>query len=1138
MTKNFVHLHAHTSIGSMQDAMVSVDDLFKRASKLGQSSIAITDHGTMAAVFDARKASKKYGVKYIPGCETYFVDDVENKKDKRRHLILLAKSEVGYRNLLRLNYEGFENFQYVPFLRKVFPRIDWKMLEKYHEGIICLTACGSGPLARALMERGEKDEWNKDECYINALQIATRFKGIFDEDFYLEVQPHDLKAYKRNRKTGEIDVDPDGEQVIVIDQDYINRSLVRISKEIDTSVVATCDVHYLEKEDAKVHDMLMAINEKKPLSDKTRHRYEVEEFYMKTCGDVMSYFTEHFDRKMAISVCNNSVEIANKCEDSSYIDSTEVRFPKFDATQEDDYDDFVQWRDKKGCDDIQEDFAFMRFRCIKAFKKKYGHLKGDKRKEYKNRVEEEIKVLEFHNFASYMLITSDFILKAKEQGIRVGPGRGSVGGCLVANLLDIHEVDPIQYGLLFERFHNREKTSYPDIDTDFSPDGRVWVKKYLVEKYGKTHVAAVSNLSIMTPKVVIKDLARSLELGGGKSEAFKIANEITDSIPAEARTFDAAMLASKKLREFCAEYPELEKFGRKLVGLEKTFSTHAAGIIVSDIDLTTFVPLRCDKDGVVSVQYEKNRCEEVGLIKMDLLGLEHLKVLDSTISNVKSMGNECPDTDDLAPFEDTEVWDMTSKGKTVSVFQMGSPHMRTLCKRIKPQSIEDLSLVNALGRPSAGEAKDGSPAARDVYIARRDGKQQVVFPYKCIEESLKETLGICVYEEQLAKLAKYAAGWDLNKADGLRKLTKLKGKNPELAAQLKKDFINDTIKFSKLKKVEATDIWEGIIEPFAGYGFNKAHGVFYSLNGYHTAYYKYHHPAAFMAAVLRSEVEKPSSNEEKIKLYKREAGRMGLDIIAPDIDKSDRYFSVLDEKTIVMGLAAIKGVGIKAVENIIETRKEHSFTSFADFLYRTSSRMVRKPVIQALAKAGCFDNIDITRKAAFTYYADIRSKANKYAEKRAETGVDSWELMDGFEFKKDDINDEWSKAEILTFEGETLSDYLSGDINDLYDGFFTNSGTPLKRIKKLAENTPIRVEVIVESISQPKTKTGKNKGNVYGSCTIIDRNKDTITLKVWSNVWKHVKDKIILGRPIRALCRVNVYKGNHMLVLQTLEKVG
>ncbi|KKN37894.1 hypothetical protein LCGC14_0759030, partial [marine sediment metagenome] len=1081
-------------------------------------------------------------VKYIPGCEAYFVNDINNTKEKRRHLILLAKNETGYRNLLKLNYEGFINFQYVPFLRKVFPRIDWNLLEQYHEGIICLTACSSGPLARTMMVYGEDKTWDQEECYVEALKIANRFKTIFGDDLYLEMQPHDLKVYQRVRKTGEVENDAHGDPIVIVDQPYLNRKLVQMSEELDIPLVATCDVHYLNKEDAEIHDMLMAINEKRPLSDTTRHRYEVEEFYMKTGGEVVSYFTEKFNRKLAIEICNNTVEIANKCEDSSYIDSSEIRFPKFDTESEGDYPEFLEWNKKQKHNGKKEDQAFMRFRCVKAFKEKYGHLPKEKKEKYKQRMIDEVNVLEFHNFSSYMLITSDFILKAKEQGFRVGPGRGSVGGCFVGNLLGIHEVDPMQYGLLFERFHNIEKTSYPDIDTDFSPAGRVWAEKYVTEKYGKNKVAHVSNLSTMTPKVVIKDVARSLELGGSKSEAFKIANAITDAIPAEARSFDDALKLSQKFRDFCAEYPDLEKFGRKLVGLEKTFSTHAAGILISDIDLSTYVPLRCDKDGTVSVQYEKNRCEDVGLIKMDFLGLEHLKVLDSTIENVRVLGGDCPDTDELKPFDDQGVWDMLSKGKAVSIFQMGSPHMRALCKRIRPQNIEDFSLVNALGRPSAGENKTGGPTPRDTYIARRDGNQEVTFKHPCIERALGTTLGVCVYEEQLAKLAKYAAGWDLNKADGLRKFTKLKGKKPELAKQLQEDFINDTVKFSKLTKKEATAIWDEIIEPFSGYGFNKAHGIFYSLNGYHTAYYKHHHPAAFMAAVLKSEIEKPSSNEEKIKLYKREAGRMGISINAPDINKSGEFFTVLDEKTIVMGLAAVKGVGVKAVQNIIETRNEHLFVSFSDFLYRTRSRVVQKSVIQALAKAGCLDSLGVTRKSAFDNYANVRTKVNKYMEIVAITGNDPWDLILECEWTEKEKkllgNEEWDKQEILKGEGETLGDYISGDINDVYGGFFSNKGTPLKKLKKLADGTPVRVEVIVENVSQPRTKSGKNKGNVYGSCTVMDRNKDSTTLKIWSNSWKHVKEQIIVGKPIRALCRVNIYKGNHMLVLSTLEQVG
>ncbi len=1146
---NFTHLHCHTSIGSMQDSMVSVDDLFKKAAEMDQGSIAITDHGTMSAMFDARKASLKHGVKFIPGIESYFVDDVSLKPDKkdirtkRRHLILLAKNESGYRNLLKLNYEGFVNCQYIPILNKVFSRIDWDLLEQYHENIICLTACSAGLLAEEMFKINEDNEWDEEACHINVFKTASRLKNIFGEDLYLELQPHAFKKYKKDRKTEELELTKSGDPVLIADQTYINRKLLSISRELDIPIVAACDVHYLEKEDASVHDMLMAINDKKPLSDKNRHRYDIEEFYMKTGDKIVDYFTELVSRKVALELCNNTVGIANKCDDSTYIDVSDIRFPKFNVSVENDYQDFLKWRKKKNYNaSITEVQAFMRYRCIKGFKKEFGHLRGEERKAYMRRIENEINVLEGHQFCSYMLITADLISEAKRKKIRVGPGRGSVGGCFVAYLLGIHEVIPMQYGLLFERFHNKEKTSYPDIDTDFSSSGRDQIEQYAVKKYGNKNVAHVSNLSTMTPKVVIKDLARSLELGGNKREAFKIANEITDTISIDTKSFDGALKDSEKLRSFCVQYPKIEEYGRKLVGLEKTFATHAAGIVISDIDLSTYVPLRYDKKGSVSVQYEKNRCEKVGLIKMDLLGLEHLKVIDSTIENVHALGMECPDTDELAPFNDKNVWNMISKGQTVCVFQMGSHHMRSLCKRIKPQNIEDLSLVNALGRPS-GKSKGGGEDLRDVYIARRDGKKKVSFEYKCLKEPLKETLGICVYEEQLSKLAKHVAGWDLNKADVLRKFTKLKGKDPKLATKIQNDFVEDTAKHSNLTKSEAFDIWEKVVEPFSGYGFNKAHGIFYSLNGYHTAYYKYHYPAPFMAAVLRSEVEKSSSNENKIKIYKKEATRMGIKIVAPDINKSDEYFSVIDNSTIAMGLVAVKGVGEKAVQNIIETRKEHRFVSFSDFLYRTNSRFVRKNVIQALAKAGCFDSFGIKRKAVFTQYANVRIRVNKYMEIVATSGIDPWDLILEREWTETEKqllgNEEWTKKEILVAEGETLGDYLSGNINDVYSGFFTNKGViPLNKIKKMADGTPVRVEAIIESIAQPKHKSGRNKGHMYGNCTIIDINKDNITMKIWSDKWKKVKDKIITGRPIRAICRINVYKDNYMLVLNTLEKVG
>lgn len=1130
---NFVHLHAHTSIGSMQDAMTNVYKMFERAAEIGQPALAITDHGTIAAAYDARKASKKYGVKYIPGCEAYFVDSIKDQKAKRRHIVLLAKNETGYRNLLTLNWKGYQNSQYVAVMNKVFPRIDWEMLEEHNEGIICLTACGSGLISRKMFVYDEEEgEWASSACHTNVIETVNRLKGIFGDDLYLEVQPHNLRVLARNKKTKEIEYTPSGKEIVIVDQNHINKKLMQAAEVCGVKLVATADVHYLEKGDAKVHDMLMAISSKKPLSDPFRHRYEVEEFYMKTSKDIMRHFSENFSSEIAQMLCDNSVEIGNKCVDPTYLDTEEVRFPVFNYKSEDDFGDFSAWlSEQKWKDKVPGDHAFMRFRCIQAFRKKFGHLKGEEREKYVKRMKDEIKVLEEKNFCSYMLITSDFILKAKDRGISVGPGRGSVGGSMVAHLLDIHAVDPIKYGLLFERFLNRQKTSFPDIDNDFSPDGRDWVKQYIVDKYGEDHVAHVSNLSTMTPKVVVKDVARSLELGGNRSEAFKIANKITDSIPDDAKTIEDAMEKSPEFAQYILRHPEIQQFGSKLVGLEKAYATHAAGIVIGDIPLPTYVPLRVDKDGSVSVQYEKNRCEDMGLIKIDLLGLEHLRIIDNCIKNARELGMQCPNPDEV-PFDDSAVWADISRGKTMCVFQMESAHMREICKQIKPKSIEDLSLVNALGRPSAKKS-------RLDYVARRDGKQKVTYKYPCLKEALHDTLGICVYEEQLAKLANVVAGWDLNKADGLRKLTKLKEKGKDLADKLRQEFITDSVSHSNIKEEEAVGIWEDIIEPFAGYGFNKAHGILYSINGYHSAYYKHYYPSAFMAAVLKSEVEKASSTtrDANISLYKREAERLKLNILPPDINKSGNSFTVLSKDSIVTGLEALKGVGASAVVNIIETRQKHKFRSFPDFLYRTKSAVVKKDVIQSLAKAGCFDSIGVTRKAAFEKYSDIRSAGLKHAKKVAREGRDAWDVMNDFSFQVTD--EEWTKDIIGNYENEVLGEFITVGINDVYGGFFTGVGvSPFNKLNRIADKTTIRIEAVVRSISQRKIKSGSNKGRAFASLSLADANGDTADMTAWPEHWIKHKSHLAVGRPIRAVCKINIYKGNTTLVLDRLESVG
>jgi DNA polymerase-3 subunit alpha len=1122
---DFVNLHVHSSIGSMADSMAPVDGLFKRAKELGQTALAISDHGTMAALFDARKASVKCGLKYLPAMEAYFVEDVTSEeKQKRRHLVLIAKNEAGYRNLLKLNYEGYRNRQYVAVMNKIFPRIDWKLLGQYAEGLICLTACSSGLVAKELF-KGE----DFDGCDVESAEKAVlKLKALFGEDLYLELQPHKLKIYATDRKTGERIMKND-KPVVVVDQHELNLFMIAQGQKHGIKTVATCDVHYLTKEDAKIHDMLMAIGDRKPLSDSTRHRYEVEEFYLKPGELVYEQLQAEYGAKVAAEACASTVEVAGKCADPKYTDSTGPRFPRFPVKDEPDYAQFLTWVQKQGYGEVPEDHAFMRFKTIEAFKAKFPKHTKEQRKVYCDRIQTEIKVLEQHNFCSYMLIVSDFIRAAKANGVRVGPGRGSAAGSLVAFLLDIHAVDPIKYDLLFERFHNKEKKAFPDIDSDFDPEGRDWVEQYIVKKYGQDKVAHVSNLSRMTPKVVIKDLARSLELGGGRSQAFEIANKITDTIPATANTFDEALAQSKEFAVHCQKYPDLEKYGRKLVGLEKTYSTHAAGIVIGDVALDTFVPLRIDKDGITSVQYEKNRCEEMGLIKMDLLGLETLRVISNTIANAKGLNDACPEPEGI-DLEDKAVWVDIAKGKTMGVFQMGSPHMVALCKQIKPKCIDDLSLINAIGRPSAAKS-------RDTYIARRDNREQVTYKYPCLKAAFDDTLGVGVYEEQLMKMGKTIAGWDLNKSDAFRKLSKLKGKDPAFVEKLRKDFVADASKLNGLKESEAMDIWVNIIEPFGGYSFNRSHGVAYSFNGFHTAYYKHYHPAAFMAATLKSEIEgNGADRDHSLREYKKEAKRLGLSVLPPDVNKSGESFDAFDQKTIVSGLKNIKGLGDSAVNNILKVREERAFTSFADFMFRTDSRCVRKDVIQAMAKAGALDCFGITRKSICTYYQDIRAKANKYGNGRIDSGEDACDALNGFEFDRDDFYEEWTLEEKLKYENEVLGEFVSGTINDLYSGFFTGSTPEFSRVKNMPDNHTLRIEAIVADFKEDKIKkAGKNKGKSYARCSVTDTVGESLSMTVWPEQWIKYKGLLVVGAPIKAIVKVSDWNNTKTLVLENLE---
>jgi DNA-directed DNA polymerase III PolC len=1243
----------------MLDALTDVNKLFDRVKELGQTAVAITDHGTMAAHIDAFKASKNTGVKFIPGCEMYFVNSYEElggaerkgKTEKRKHIVLLAQNEKGYKNLLRANFIGFEH--QVQVMGRVFPRINWSVLEEYSEGIICLTACANGLVSKAISEN------NYDE----ADDIAQRLLGIFKDRLYFELQPHHLKDKN-------------------INQEEINRTLIEMGGKFGIPLVAATDIHYLTRESEAYHDVLMAINSKKTVEDPERHRYGIDEFFIKSGEEVFDFLQKHYGPEVAHEAVSNTVKIANLCEDSKYIVPSKPHLPIFNVKDQPDYNAFIEWRVAAGVsEDLAEDKAYMRYMCIAGFKEKFNHLPKEDRVKRWARVKKEVKVLEGNNFSSYMLIVSDFIRWAEANSIMSGYARGSIAGCMVGYLLGIHKIDPLEYGLLFERFQNAQKKSFPDIDTDFTSAGRDLVVDYCKKKYGIFNCAQVSNINTYTPKNVIPDLVKSMrnvlpDLIMEGENYVRASNEIKAAIPEKdeedkkVKTLSKALELSPELRLLAKKCPELMEYAENIVGLPKGYSTHAAGLVISDVPIFEFAPLRIDKDGVIAVQVEKERCELVGLIKMDLLGLSTLDIIEEALRNISVLDSNGPKSVHDIKLDDKEVYKMIGDGFTKCVFQLGkSSMMVSICKKFKPNNIVDLAVINALGRPSS------SSEEREEFISRRFGKKPVSYLHPSLEKSLKDTYGFGVFEEQLLLLAQDVAGWDLNKADGLRKLTKLKGKDPELAKKLEIEFINGCMEKQNMSYENACDIWEKIVLPFAKYGFNKcltgdtkvitsdesllsilevrnkinneekimlksydietrqfindeclevidaeeqdvyefalsngevvkctmehkflcsdhkmhqikdivefdmdilkereaslkaisfkkigkehvynlsmrgknhnylleqkiisanSHAIAYSINGYITAYLKCKYPAAFMSAYLKLTTSKNSVNrEDEILDAKEECKRLGIKIVPPDVNNSSAGYEVLDNNTIVMGLRSVKGMGDRAVEEIIDNQP---FDSFVDFLYKTEARVLNKTRIDVLAKAGCFDSFNLSRKFVSDNSGKFREKMVRFAKKKEKEGTDVFSSLD--EFSLDLTTEEWSKRELLEYEKEVLGELVSGTVLELFPNFFSKQAVPFKRLKIMPDRENIMAEFIVKDMLREfKIKTGRYTGQMMIKYRIEDAFGDENELTVWPTEYTNAKERIRIGYPARAECQISEFNGQKTLMLRAIKKV-
>ncbi|MCF6341697.1 MAG: DNA polymerase III subunit alpha, partial [Bacteroidales bacterium] len=964
----FTHLHVHTQF-SVLDGLSNIQALLQKAKDDGQQAVAITDHGVMYGVKKFHDIAVELGLKPILGCEMYIARrGMEQKKTKTDgsgwHLVLLAKNRKGYENLMVLVSAGWTDGYYYK------PRIDKDLLRKYSEGLIALSACLGGEISQKIINEGEE----------KAEAALLEYKEIFGDNFYLELQRH---------PTG----DPEMDKKVFDDQVFVNKTLVKMAAKHGLKVVATNDVHFIEKEDAGAHDRLICIGTAKDLDDPRRMRYTQQEWF-KTREEMKALFADLPEALV------NTAEVADKIE-------------AFELNHAPIMPEFVIPDGYKDADD------YLRFISYEGAKIRYKEITP----ELEERIDFELETIKKMGFPDYFLIVWDFLNAAREMDVIIGPGRGSAAGSVVSYCLRITDIDPLEYNLLFERFLNPDRISMPDIDIDFDDDGREKVLQWVAEKYGKKRVAHLITFGTMAAKMAIRDVARVQKLP--LSEADRLAKMVPDGPGVSLQS------ALKKVPEFKNEYekgkPEVVSVIKNALTLEgsvRNTGTHACGIIISKKDLVNYVPVATVKESVLdySTQLDGKFIESIGLLKMDFLGLKTLSIVRDTLENIK-MSREIDIDISTIPFDDKETYELYSRGETTALFQFESDGMQKYLKDLKPTRFEDLIAMNALYRPGPMEYIPN-------YIKRKHGREEIEYDLPVMEEILKETYGITVYQEQVMLLSRLMAGFTRGQSDSLRKAMGKK-KKAEME-KLRVKFVEGCVK-NGLPENKVLKVWHDW-EAFAKYAFNKSHATCYSHLSYQTAYLKTHYPAEFMAANLSRNLH----DIKKITQYISETSRMGISVLRPDVNESGKKFTVTGEKIIRFGMAAIKGVGEAAVEQIVKERTQNGpFKSIFDFAKRVNLRAVNKRSFEALAMAGAFDGFEATHRAQYFYKEEensqtfienvIRLGAN-YQERQNSQQTSLFGDADSFEVKDPVIPacPHLSPAVQLRMEKEVTGFYISG----------------------------------------------------------------------------------------------------------------
>lgn len=1063
-TPQFTHLHLHTEY-SLLDGANKIKALAKKIKEQGMTSVAMTDHGNMFGTIDFYNTMKKEGIKPIIGMEAYLHNQEElgDKSVRQRfHLCLYAKNDVGYKNLMYLSSKGYiDGFYY-------YPRINKKLLAECSEGLICSSACLQGEVNWHLNLSDRNLKFGA-EGYEKAKAVALEYKAIFGDDFYLELMRHGIG-----------------------DQHRIDKQIIQISKETGIKIIATNDTHYTLQKDADAHEAFMCIAMNKLYDDPNRLRHSVHEFYVKSPEQMAALFAD------IPEALENTQEIADKC--NLEIKLGDPTPPNFKFSRERGAEAGIIMPEPDIEYSLENDKILFVEESKKGLENRLKIVPKEKHEEYRDRLQVEMDIINTMKFPGYMLIVWDFVDAAKKRGIPVGPGRGSAAGSLVAYSLGITDIDPLPYGLLFERFLNPERISMPDIDMDFCQARRQEILDYVVDRYGRHNVAQIITFGKLLAKGVIRDVARVLDMPYSKADA--MAKLIPDELGIDLK---GSYEKEPKIAALLESDPQAKRtweYALALEGLNRNAGTHAAGVVISNEPLWQKTPLfKPTGLDTLATQYSGKYVEDVDLIKFDFLGLKTLTVIEEALQLVeKRHGKRINFVEEN--IEDKKVYDYIGTGETLGLFQIESSGMQELAKKLKPNGFEDVIAMLALYRPGPMES-----GMLDDFVERKHGRAEITYAFAELEPILKPTYGVIVYQEQVMQIVQTIGGFSLGGADLIRRAMGKKIK--EEMDKLKDEFADGAVK-KGFDREKAETLFDLIVK-FAGYGFNKSHSAAYAMITFYTSYLKHYYPTEFMAAILTLE----KNNTDKVVKYVDELKRMGIKLLPPDINRSGIMFEARNidgDEVVMFGMGAVKGAGDIAINTMLLARGEREFKDFSDFVSRIDSSKVNKKVIESLIKAGAFDSFGYSRKSMLSQIEDIIETAKKAGDAKKQAVGSLFGGDDGMTSVTLELMHmaEFEPMEILEMEKESLGFYVSGHPLDKYRETLDEiSYTLSSEIDDIADGSQALFIGKIENITEKISK----KGNKFGIANIMDLHGN-IELMLFENRLKELEEDFDLTKPI------------------------